>query len=129
MGVGMWIFYVACGVLGLLLGLYGTKESFTRFKWWLLWRLEPWYEERASLDLAWRVFARKHNTSGKRPICAYKGWEADLDPKEKAAVYEFPDGDPSAPPDCLTKAHDHAVELKVLMARKAAGINDQKLMP
>lgn len=125
MSAGMWIFYMACGALGLLLGTYINHDTFTKFKWWLVWKMEPWFEERASLDLAWRVFARKHNTAGNRPICAYKGWEADLDPKEKAAVYEFPGGDPSAPPDCLVKAHQHGEEQRLLMKRKTAGLETE----
>lgn len=79
-------------------------EPFEQFKWWVVRVTTPWHEEAASLDLAWRVFARKHNTAGKRPICHYDGWEADLDPDEKADVYEFPNGDPGAPPNCLIKA-------------------------
>ncbi len=99
-------------------------KPFVQFKWWLLWKLEPWYEERASLDLAWRVFARKHNTAGKRPICAYDGWEKDLDPDEKADVYEFPNGDPDAPPNVLRDAEYAALKQKVL-ARKTAGLESK----
>ena len=94
-----------------------------RFKEWVVRVTEPWREEHASLDLAWRVFARKHNTAGKRPICAYDGWEKDLDPDEKAAVYEFPNGDPDAPPNCLIKAQEAATKQKVLMRRKTAGLD------
>jgi hypothetical protein len=83
-------------------------EPFTQLKWWIVWKVEPWFEEQASLDLAWRVFARKHNAGGNRPICAYDGWEAQLDEDEKAMVYEFPGGDPGAPPNCLVEANKRA---------------------
>ncbi len=107
MSFGVWFFYTACALVGLTIGIHWASTS-TRFKWWLVWKMEPWYEERASLEVAWRVFAREHNTSGARPICAYNGWEAELDAYEKATVYEFPGGDPDAPPDCLAKMHDRA---------------------
>ncbi len=114
--VGWCIYYGVCIVFGALMGVLSINR--TQIKWWLVWKMEPWYEERASLDLAWRVFARKHNTSGARPICSYRGWEKDLDPDEKAAVYEFPNGDPSALPNCLQEAADAAEKQRVLMRRK-----------
>jgi hypothetical protein len=81
-------------------------EPFVRFKWWLLWKLEPWYEERASLDLAWRVFARKHNAAGKRPICAYDGWEKDLDPMDKLELYDEREVDPDYLEVALRKQYE-----------------------
>jgi hypothetical protein len=92
------------------------------FKWWAVRTTEPWREILASLDLEWRTFAQKHNAAGHRPRCMYKGMEHDLDPDEKATVYEFPGGDPSAPPDCLIEAHESAEEMRVLLARKTAGL-------
>jgi hypothetical protein len=75
-----------------------------RFKEWMLKITEPWREERASLMLEWRIFAQKHNAKYPGDIqCAYKGME--LDPMDKAEVYEFPDGDPEAPPNTLIDQH------------------------
>lgn len=99
MSTGWLIYYVICAMIGAAIGIVGPYRLFIRFKWWLLWKLEPWYEERASLDLAWRVFAQKHNTAGKRPICAYDGWEKELDPLEKIEFYDMYE----TKPDYLTK--------------------------
>ncbi len=110
---GLELIYIVIGcVLGVVFyqGLVFLVSSERRagFKWWMLHRLDPWFEERASLDVAWRVFAQKHNAGGKRPICAYKGWEAELDEDEKAAVYEFPGGDPDALLNCLNEGRGPA---------------------
>ena len=59
---------------------------FWNFKHWLLRLTEPWLEERAALDLEWKVFAKKHNAAGKRPECWYPGME--LDPMEKVALVD-----------------------------------------
>jgi hypothetical protein len=92
------------------------------FKRWALRVVEPWREEQASLDLVWRTFAQRHNAAGHRPRCMYKGMENDLDPDEKATMYEFPDGDPGAPPDCLNEAIRAANEEVVEQARVSAGL-------
>ena len=67
-----------------------------RIKDWLLRLTEPWREERAALDLEWRIYAQKHNVSGKRPPCWYPGMEEEkgleLDPEGKVDLYEFPYG-------------------------------------
>ncbi len=99
-------------------------EIFATFKRWVVKVTEPWREEEASRDLEWRTFAQKHNAAGHRPRCMYEGMERDLNPDEKATVYEFPGGDPAAPPDCLRVAQDHAAQQQVLMKRKAWGLND-----
>lgn len=86
-------------------------ERFARFKWWAVRVTEPWREEQASLDLEWRLFAQKHNAAGKRPMCAYKGMEKDLDPNEKVELYEFPPGSDSEEPldpDYLRNMHDYS---------------------
>ncbi len=85
-------------------------EPFIQLKWWLVWKLEPWYEERASLDLAWRTYARKHNLAGKRPICAYRGWEKDLDPMDKLEFYD----EHEVEPECLQKALRKQYEASVV---------------
>jgi hypothetical protein len=110
-------------VSGSLLGWYGNRDSFTRLKWWIVWKVTPWFEEKASLDLEWRTYAQKHNAAGKRPRCVYEGMENDLDPDEKVEVYEFPGGDPDAPPDCLIEAQARATKQKGLMRRKTAGLD------
>lgn len=81
-----------------------------RFKNWALRVTEPWREERAANDLAWRIFAQRHNAAGKRPLRWYPGMEEDgweLDPKEKVEMYEFPLGpdskDQPIDPDYLVK--------------------------
>ena len=78
-----------------------------RFKEWALRMTEPWREERASLMLEWRIFAQAHNAAGKIPKCWYKGIE--LDPHDKAEVYEFPEGDPGAPPDVLHDQQERVI--------------------
>jgi hypothetical protein len=80
-----------------------------RFKEWALRKTEPWLEERASLMLEWRIFAQKHNAQYPGDIqCAYKGME--LDENEKAHVYEFPHGDPDAPPNVLNEVYHKTVD-------------------
>jgi len=91
--------------IGVIIGCFLRRENREKFKLWSLRKTEPWREEQASLDLAWRVFARAHNKAGHRPLCSYDGWEKDLDPMEKVDLYEFPNGDPNAPPDCLEVKH------------------------
>ena len=59
---------------------------FWNFKHWILRVTEPWREERAALDLEWKVFAKKHNAAGHRPECWYPGME--LDPMEKVALVD-----------------------------------------
>ncbi len=98
-------------------------EIFATFKRWVVKVTEPWREEEASLDLEWRTFAQKHSVTWRRPRRMYEGMEEDLDPDEKAEVYEFPGGDPDAPPDCLRVAQDHATKQEVLMRRKTAGLD------
>ena len=121
-----WIVVYVCVVcVGIFLGSYRPSEHNARFREWAVRVTEPWREVHASLDLEWRIFAQKHNAAGHRPQCMYKGMEKDLDPKEKANVYEFPGGDPGAPPDCLVKAHDHAVAQKLLITRKIAGLESE----
>ena len=83
-----------------------------RFKNWLIRITDVWREERASLDLEWRIFAQAHNAAGKRPMCWYPGMDEEkgleLDPKGKVEMYEFPLGpdskDQPIDPDCLSKA-------------------------
>jgi hypothetical protein len=76
-----------------------------RFKEWVLRVTEPWREERASLMLKARIFAQKHNAAYPGDIqCWYEGME--LDPLDKAEVYEFPNGDPGAHPNCLIDDHE-----------------------
>jgi len=79
-----------------------------RFKEWALRKTEPWLEERASLMLEWRTFAQAHNAAGKYPQCVYKGME--LDPLDKTEMYEFPGGDPGAPPEVLEDIYHQAVD-------------------
>ena len=122
MSIGVWVYYGCCALVGCLIAYFTSANRRAAFKWWVVRVTTPWHEEAASLDLAWRVFARKHNTAGKRPICSYDGWEADLDPDEKADVYEFPNGDPDALPNCLIEAEIAARKQKVLMHRKTAGL-------
>jgi hypothetical protein len=93
------------------------------FKRWALKVVEPWREEQASLDLVWRTFAQRHNAAGRRPRCMYEGMENDLDPDEKATVYEFPGGDEAAPPDCLNEAYREAERQRVEQARVRDGLN------
>ena len=64
-----------------------------RIKDRLLRLTEPWREERASLDLEWKVFARKHNAAGKRPECWYPGMEPD--PMEKVVLVDAREVDPN----------------------------------
>ena len=92
-----------------------------KMKNWLLRLTEPWREEQASLDLEWRIFAQKHNAAGKRPLCWYPGMK--LDPLEKVEVYEFPDGDESADPDCLIRAHAEGAEKMRLIQKKVTEQN------
>ncbi len=84
-------------------------EPWVTLKWWIVWKLEPWYEERASLALEWRIFAQKHNAAGHRPQCAYRGMEKDFKPTDKLVLYEFPYGPDSKhepiDPAYLQKAH------------------------
>ena len=92
-----------------------------KMKNWLLRLTEPWREEQAALDLEWEVFARKHNAAGKRPMCYYSGME--LDPLEKVKVYEFPNGDEFADPDCLIRAHAAGAEKMRLIKKKVTEQN------
>jgi hypothetical protein len=119
---GWIIVYICCVCIGIIGGTYRPSEHNARFREWVLRVTEPWREEHASLDLEWRTFARKHNTGGNRPYCAYEGWEDELNEDDKAEVYEFPDGDPAAPPDCLSEAHRKAAEEVVEQARVSAGL-------
>ena len=85
-----------------------------RFKNWALSVTEPWREERAAHDLAWRIFAQAHNAAGKRPQCWYPGMEEEkgleLDPKGKVTMYEFPPGSGQEPldPDYLVDLQDYS---------------------
>ena len=85
-----------------------------RFKNWALRVTEPWREERAAYMLQWRIFAQANNVSSKWPPC-----KVTLHENEKAMVYEFPNGDPNAQPDCLVVAHLHAEAERIRMERKA----------
>ena len=71
---------------------------------WLLDLTEPWREERASLDLEWRVFAQRHNAAGKRPMCMYEGMEEDLDPMEKVHLQD----EEETEPNYLRDMHDYS---------------------
>ena len=75
-----------------------------RIKNSLLRLTEPWREEAASLDLEWRIFARKNYVGGERPL----GFDQcmHVDENEKAHVYEFPGGDPDAPFDVIQSRHE-----------------------
>lgn len=66
---------------------------FWNFKHWILRVTEPWREERAALDLEWKVFAKKHNAAGHRPECWYSGMEPD--PNEKVALVDAREVDPN----------------------------------
>ncbi|KKK57696.1 hypothetical protein LCGC14_3051870, partial [marine sediment metagenome] len=87
-----------------------------RFQLWVLRKTEPWREEKASLDLEWRLYAQKHNAAGKRPLCWYPGMEEEkglqLDPEGKVHMYEFPIGPDSLDqplyPDYLRNMHDYS---------------------
>ena len=81
-----------------------------RFQHWVLRKTEPWREERASLDLEWRIFAQKHNAAGKRPMCWYPGME--LDPMEKVEMLDL--DEPPIDPDYLRNvlSKDAKLELK-----------------
>ncbi len=110
LSTGWFIWYAVCIAFGTGLRTWGNRDTLTRIKWWIVWKVTPWFEERASLDLEWRLFAQKHNLAGKRPLCSYEGMEKDiadgLYEDQKAHVYEFPGGDPDAPPNCLTEAYE-----------------------
>ena len=100
---------------------------YSPFKEWLLRKLEPYREERASELLAWRIFAQKHNASGRRPLCAWEGMDEkgyELDPEEKVNMYEFPYGhdslDSPLDPDLLEKANEHDEEQRKRMLLEAA---------
>ena len=102
-----WItYYMVCVFIGMLCATYLARptEYNARFKMWALRVTEPWREEHASLDLEWRTFAQRHNAGGNRPYCAYDGWEDELYPEQKVELYEFPNGDEGADPDCLRRA-------------------------
>ena len=75
-----------------------------RFKSSLLRLTEPWREERASLDLEWRVFSQKYRVGGERPLGFHQ--DMKLDENEKAHVYEFPGGDKDAPLDVIQSRHE-----------------------
>ncbi len=100
--------------------------GYSPFKEWLLRKLEPYREERASEMLAWRIFAQKHNAAGKMPQCAWQGMDEkgyELNPKGKVVMYEFPPGAPQAEPydpDCLVKAHQQGDKKKRDKAINAA---------
>jgi len=64
-----------------------------KLKYWLLRLTEPWREEQASLDLEWKVFAKKHNAPGKRPLCWYSGMEPD--PMEKVVLVDAHEVNPN----------------------------------
>lgn len=102
---------------------------FWRLKNWIIDVTTPWHEERASLDLAWRIFAQKHNAAGKRPMCWYNGighdpiWE--LDPMEKVKMMDLED--PPLDPDYLIAAHEKAAAQHTDMERKANEENDALL--
>ena len=88
---------------------------YSPIKEWLLRKLEPYREERASELLAWRIFAQKHNAAGKMPQCAWQGMDEkgyELDPKEKVEMYEFPLGpdslDQPLDPDLLFDEQDYS---------------------
>lgn len=74
-----------------------------RIKDWLIRLTEPWREEGASLDLAWRIYAQKHNACGERPQCWYPGMDEEkgleLNPMDKVCMYEFPPGARQEPID------------------------------
>ena len=85
-----------------------------RIKDWILRVTEPWREERAAQDIAWRIYTQKHNAAGKRPQCWYPGMEEEkgleLDPKGKVTMYEFPPGAQQEPvdPDYLVDMQDYS---------------------
>ena len=89
------------------------QQTLKRIKDLILDWTEPWREERASLDLEWRVFAKKHNAAGKRPEGWYPGME--LDPMEKVTLWDEEETDP----DCLIEAHKAAAALEKKVAEEA----------
>jgi len=72
---------------------------FEKIKQWIIdWAVAE-QEIRASKDLEWRIFCQRHNLVGWAPENYSKGMESD--PMNKAALYEFPNGDEDAPPNAL----------------------------
>ncbi len=55
----------------------------------LLVFVEPYREERASLDLEWRLYAQKMNLAGARPSYWYPGMDMKLDPWYKLTMQDF----------------------------------------
>lgn len=82
-------------------------KRFTRvFKEWLLQKLEPWYEERAAMDLAWFTFVRKYGTTGKRPAGSYSDWVKSLHPLDKLNYYDECEVDPDYLQVIIRKQHE-----------------------
>ncbi|KKN92339.1 hypothetical protein LCGC14_0208300 [marine sediment metagenome] len=83
------------------------KGAFEQLKWWIVRKTEPWREEKASLDLEWRLFAQKHNAAGHRPLCMYEGMEKDiLDPLDKLELYDEHEVEPDCLIDAAAEAHE-----------------------
>ena len=74
-----------------------------QLKYWLLRLTEPWREERASLELEWRIYAQKNNAAGHRPAFWYPGMK--LDPMEKVHLADSNEVDPNYLRDQFADAH------------------------
>jgi hypothetical protein len=71
---------------------------------WLVRLTEPWREEKAALDLEWRLYAQKMNAAGARPQFWYPGME--LDPEDKVELQDECETDPNCLRDAINKATD-----------------------